>query len=65
MLVAPRVRPWKAPRKATIPGRPVTRRASLRAASIASLPEFMKKIESIGSGSVAASSRARRTVGSA
>ena len=47
MLAAPNVRPWKPPRKATIPGRPVTRRASLRAASIASLPELRKKTESM------------------
>ncbi len=65
MLAAPKVRPWKPPRKATIPGRPVTRRANLSAASIASLPELRKKTESMGSGSVAASSLARRTTGSA
>ena len=38
-----------------IAGRPVARRASLRAASIASEPEFRKKIVSIGSGRVSAS----------
>ena len=50
MLAAPIVRPWKPPRNAMIPGRPVTRRASLIAASIAYDPEFMKKTESSGSG---------------
>ena len=48
-----------------IPGRPVTRRASLRAASMASEPEFMKKIESSGSGRNSASNLAWRTVDSA
>ena len=47
-LVAPNVRPWKPPRKAMIPGRPVTRRASLSAPSIASEPEFRNMTESSG-----------------
>ena len=51
-LAAPNVRPWKAPRNATIPGRPVTRRASLSAPSIASEPELRNMIVSIGSGRV-------------
>ena len=38
-----------------IPGRPVTRRASFRAPSIASEPEFRNITLSIGSGRVAAS----------
>ena len=59
-LVAPNVRPWNAAVKAMIPGRPVTRRASLSAASIASEPEFRKKTVSSGSGSVSASSSASR-----
>ena len=46
--VAPRVRPWNAPVNATIAGRPVTRRASLIAASIASEPELRKKTVSMG-----------------
>ena len=62
-LAAPNVRPWKPPRKATIPGRPVTRRASLSAASIASDPEFRNMTVSIGSGSVAASISARVATG--
>ena len=47
-----------------IPRRPVTRRASLSAPSIASEPEFRKNTESSGSGNVAASSVARREIGS-
>ncbi len=47
-----------------IPGRPVTRRASLSAPSIASEPELRRKTESIGSGNVAASSVASRETGS-
>jgi hypothetical protein len=39
---APVLRPWKAPCAAMMPGRPV-RRASLIAASIDSVPEFVKK----------------------
>ena len=54
-LVAPNVRPWKPPRNAMIPGRPVTRRASLSAPSIASEPEFRNITESSGAGNVAAS----------
>ena len=65
MLVAPKVRPWKPPRNAMIPGRPVTRRHSFRAASIASAPELRKSTESSGSGNVAASSVASRDTGSA
>ena len=52
-LIAPHVRPWNAPRNAMIPGRPVTRRASFSAASIASDPEFRKNTVSSGSGNVA------------
>ena len=37
-----------------MPGRPVTRRASLRAPSIASEPELRNITESSGSGNVAA-----------
>ena len=37
------MRPWNARRKATIPGRPVSLRASLRAPSTASAPELQKK----------------------
>ena len=48
-----------------IPGRPVTRRASLSAPSIASEPEFRNMTESSGSGNVASSSAARRETGSA
>ena len=47
-----------------IPGRPVTRRASLSAPSIASEPELRNITESSGSGNVAASSSARREIGS-
>ena len=47
-----------------IPGRPVTRRASLSAASIASEPEFRNITESSGSGNVAASASASREIGS-
>ena len=65
MLVAPIVRPWKAPRKARIAGRPVTRRASLMAPSIASEPELRNRIESIGAGNVSASIRPSVTVDSA
>ena len=54
-LVAPNVRPWNPPRNAMIPGRPVTRRASLSAPSIASEPELRNMTESSGSGNVAAS----------
>ena len=61
---APKVRPWKAPRKATRPGRPVTRRASLSAASTASAPEFPKKTVSSGSGQASASRAASRPTGS-
>ena len=63
-LVAPNVRPWNAPRKAMIPGRPVTRRASFRAASMVSEPELRNSTESSGSGNVSASIAASRTVGS-
>ena len=63
-LVAPKVRPWNPPRNAMIPGRPVTRRASLSAPSIASEPEFRNITESSGSGNVAASAAARREIGS-
>ena len=62
-LAAPNVRPWKPPRKAMIPGRPVTRRASLSAASMASDPEFRKITVSIGSGRVAASRSASVATG--
>ena len=44
------MRPWKPPLKAISPGRPVTRRASFSAASIASDPEFAKNTVSSGSG---------------
>jgi hypothetical protein len=64
MLVAPYVRPWNPPRNATIPGRPVIRRASFMAPSIASDPELRNITVSIGSGNVFASSSARRTTGS-
>ena len=47
-----------------IPGRPVTRRASLRAPSIASEPELRKSTESSGAGNVAARSVASREIGS-
>ena len=56
-LVAPYVRPWNPPRKAMIPGRPVTRRASLSAPSIASEPELRNMTESSGAGKVAARAR--------
>ena len=46
-----------------IPGRPVTRRASLSAPSIASEPEFRNITESSGAGNVAASAVARREIG--
>ena len=46
--IAPKVRPWNPPRNAMMPGRPVTRRASLSAASIASEPEFRNMTESSG-----------------
>ncbi len=62
--IAPNVRPWNPPRNAMIPGRPVTRRASLSAPSIASEPELRNITESSGSGNVAASSVARREIGS-
>ncbi len=64
-LVAPIVRPWNAPRNERIAGRPVTRRASLIAPSIASEPELRNRTVSNGSGKVSASIRARRTVDSA
>ena len=38
----PAVRPWKPPRNATMPGRPVTRRASLMTPSTASAPVLQK-----------------------
>jgi hypothetical protein len=60
----PSVRPWKPPSKAMIAGRPVARRASFSAPSIASEPEFMKNTVSIGSGRVSATIEARRTTGS-
>ena len=63
-LVAPNVRPWNAPRNAMIPGRPVTRRASLSAPSMVSEPELRNRTESSGSGNVPASIRASCTVGS-
>ena len=47
-----------------IPGRPVTRRASLSAPSMASEPELRNITESSGAGNVAASSVARREIGS-
>ena len=53
------------PRKAMIPGRPVTRRASLSAPSMASEPELRNNTESSGTGNVAASSVASRETGSA
>ena len=62
-LVAPYVRPWKPPRKAMIPGRPVTRRASLSAPSIASDPEFRNMTESSGCGNVAARAVASSLIG--
>ena len=62
--MAPQVRPWNAPRKAMIPGRPVTRRASLMAPSMASEPELRNITESSGAGKVAASSVASRDTGS-
>ena len=62
-LVAPYVRPWNAPWNAMIPGRPVTRRASLSAPSIASEPELRNITVSIGGGSVAASIVASVTTG--
>ena len=46
-----------------IPGRPVTRRASLSAPSIASEPEFRNITESSGSGKVAASASASSEIG--
>ena len=61
---APKVRPWKAPRKATIPGRPVTRRASLSDASTASAPLLPKKTVSSGWGQASASMVASRPTGS-
>ncbi len=64
-LVAPTVRPWKAPWNAMIAGLPVTRRASLIAPSIASDPELRNSTVSSGSGTVSASSLASSTVGSA
>ncbi len=63
-LIAPNVRPWNPPRNATIPGRPVTRRASLRAPSMTSEPEFRNITESSGAGNVSARSVARREIGS-
>ena len=48
-----------------IAGRPVTRRASLIAPSMASDPEFRNRTVSRGSGKVSASIRARVTVDSA
>jgi hypothetical protein len=63
-LVAPNVRPWNPPRNAMIPGRPVTRLASLSAPSIASEPEFRNITVSIGAGKVSASIRASVTTGS-
>ena len=62
-LVAPKVRPWNPPRNAMIPGRPVTRRASLSAPSIASEPELRNMTESSGSGKVAASAAASSEIG--
>ena len=62
-LVAPKVRPWKPPRNAMIPGRPVTRRASLSAPSIASEPELRNMTESSGSGKVAANAAASSEIG--
>jgi hypothetical protein len=61
---APNVRPWKAPRKAMMPGRPVTRRASLSEASTASVPELPKKTVSSGAGHASASIAASRPTGS-
>jgi hypothetical protein len=63
MLVAPYVLPWNPPRNATIPGRPVTRRASFIAPSITSEPEFRNITESSGSGKVAARAVARSEIG--
>ena len=63
---APIVRPWKPPSAATTVPRPV-RRASLNAASFASVPELAKNTRPprVPAGSSSASSRsARRTVGS-
>ena len=62
-LAAPNVRPWNPPRNAMIPGRPVTRRASLSAPSIASEPEFRNITESSGAGNVAASAAASSEIG--
>ncbi len=64
-LVAPIVRPWKAPRNEMIAGRPVARRASLRAPSMVSEPELRNMTVSSGSGNVAASLLASSTVDSA
>ncbi len=64
MLAAPNVRPWNAPSNAMNPGRPVTRRASLRAASIASVPEFWKRTVSSGAGKVSARAVESRDTGS-
>ena len=55
----------EAARKATMPGRPVTRRAILSAPSIASEPELRKKTVSNGSGISAAIISAKRLMGSA
>ncbi len=51
----PSERPWKAPRKAMALGRPVWWRASLRAASTASVPELARNTRGSGIGASAAS----------
>ena len=51
----PSERPWKAPKKAMALGRPVWWRASLSAASTASVPELQRNTRASGIGASAAS----------
>jgi hypothetical protein len=63
-LIAAWVRPWKAPRKAMIAGRPVAILASFRAPSVASAPELVQKTWFRLAGRVDVSARAAFSIGS-
>ena len=54
--------PWYAPSRTTTPRPPVFARAIRSASSLASLPEHTKKQTESGSGSVAVSRSAYRTI---
>ena len=61
---APKVSPWKLPKKLTKPERPVYLRAVLSAPSIASAPLLVKYVTESGCGTISANLSAKRTCGS-